>query len=88
MGNSMLKLRRPTGRLNFNMELPIPVGRNPDIVTVPWLLLTFCFPAEDLPRRLIHRGIVYQQNTVPLDSDSLKHAKPQAELFIITEDEV
>ena len=33
MGNSMLKLRRPTSRPNFNMELPILVGRNPDIVT-------------------------------------------------------
>ena len=28
----MLKLRRTVGRLNFNMELPIPVGRNPNIV--------------------------------------------------------
>ena len=35
MGISMVKLRRPTGRPNFNMELPILVGRNPNIVTVP-----------------------------------------------------
>ena len=37
MGNSMLKLRRPTGRPNFNMELPILIGWNPNIVTVPWV---------------------------------------------------
>ena len=36
MGHYMLKIRRPVGRLNFNMELPIPVGRNPDIDTTPW----------------------------------------------------
>ena len=35
MGNPMLKLIRPAGRLNFNMELL--VGRNPNIVTVPRL---------------------------------------------------
>ena len=35
MGNSMLKLGRPIGGLNFNMGLPIPVGRNPNIVTPP-----------------------------------------------------
>ena len=33
VGNSMLQLGRPVGRLNFNMELPIPVGRNPNIDT-------------------------------------------------------
>ena len=33
MANSMFKLRRHTDRLNFNMELPIPVGRNPNIAT-------------------------------------------------------
>ena len=36
MGDSMLKLRRPVGRLNFNMDLPIPVGLNPNSVTPPW----------------------------------------------------
>ena len=34
MGNSMSKFRRPTGRPNFNMELPILVGWNPNIITV------------------------------------------------------
>ena len=42
MGNSMLKLGRPVGRLNFNMELPIPVGRNPNIATPPrYQIMTF-----------------------------------------------
>ena len=31
-----LKLGRPVGRLNFDMGLPIPARRNPDIVTLPW----------------------------------------------------
>ena len=31
MGNSMLKLRRTAGRLNFNMALPMPLGPNPNI---------------------------------------------------------
>ena len=35
MSNSILKLRRPTGRPNFDMELPITVGRNPNIVHSP-----------------------------------------------------
>ena len=35
MGNSVLKLRGPVGRLYFNMGLPVPVRRNPNIVTPP-----------------------------------------------------
>ena len=33
MVDSMLKLRRPVGRLNLNMELHITAGQNPDIAT-------------------------------------------------------
>ena len=35
--SSMLKLRRPAGRLNFNMKLPILIGRNPNIDTAAGL---------------------------------------------------
>ena len=41
MGNSMLKLRRPLGSLNFNMGLSIPVGRYPNIVTPPRVLILY-----------------------------------------------
>ena len=42
----MLKLRRPIGHLNFNMELPIGllVGRNPNIDIVPRSLLAQMVP--------------------------------------------
>ena len=46
LGNSMLKLGRPVGRLNFNMGLPILIRRNPNIVVPPrpeldWTFLGF-----------------------------------------------
>ena len=43
MGNSMLKERRPEGRLFFNMGLTIPVGRNPNIDTTPRFRLAHGF---------------------------------------------